>query len=393
MKNWFRALRDFFIPFLPVWAVRALVPKYDFAFVGHPLVLEDLSRQYPNLKNVSKNVLKIISQNLWPVLGSEIRGFYDRTGKEIKGIVLFCPMSTRIMVLHQKKAVRKLLKIVKMAEALGVKIIGLGAFVPIVTYDGKLLAKDCKVSMTTGTSFSAVIAFNNALRLAERCGLDMSSSTVAIVGAGGSVGSICSRLFFDHVRRLILIDRKLDRIGYLLKGDYFTGVQGIDKKISFFDKLAPLKEADLVIVTTNTPGTVIHADHLPVGCLVVDAAQPRNVSAKVPYLRKDVAIVESGVARVKGLNTHFEFDLHGSDEVYSCLAEVLILQWLGMDGKQVGKFSIPYVLKLKETAEKVGIHLPPFRNRSGELTNQYLDDISEIIRSKRRKLFARPVSL
>jgi len=148
-----------------------------------------------------------------------------------------------------------------------------------------------------------------------------------------------------------------------------------------------------VIVTTNTPGTVIHADHLPVGCLVVDAAQPRNVSAKVPYLRKDVAIVESGVARVKGLNTHFEFDLHGSDEVYSCLAEVLILQWLGMDGKQVGKFSIPYVLKLKETAEKVGIHLPPFRNRSGELTNQYLDDISEIIRSKRRKLFERPVSL
>lgn len=376
-KPWLKAVRDLLIFIFPQSIIRLFLGSYDFAFIAHPLILEDLSRQYKNLKSINKNILKNISLYLWPVIGSEITGFRDHIGREVKGVVLFCPMSTRLLVLRQKKAIRKLIWIVKMAEKLSVKIVGLGAFVPIVTHDGKILAKHTNLNMTTGTSFSAIIAVTNILKLAEQCSVDLLKARVAVIGAGGSVGSICSRLLLDKFNDVILIDKKKEKLETLLAGPYLKDVA--NKKITISTKIEDVRNADLIIVTTNTPGTIIRSDHLKSGSLVVDAAQPRNVSAKVPFERKDVIVVESGVAEVPGLNTNFEFDLKNYSEVYSCLAEVLILLWSRIDGKQVGSFHIDYVYKLKEDASKIGINVPPFRNRAGYVTPEDIARLKQMI--------------
>ncbi len=373
---WKRTLRDSIFFCYPSWLLRILYPRYDFAFVGHPLVLEDLARQYPNLTHASKNTLKKISKNLWPVLGSEITGFRDNQGREVKGIVLFCPMSTRLLVLERKLAIKKLISIVKMAERLKVKIVGLGAFVPIVTHDGKILAKHTHLNMTTGTSFSAVIAVTNALKLAAECNLP-DNSVVAIIGAAGSVGSICTRLLLDKYEKIVLIDKNKEALDRLLKSDYLKGLT--KKTILIGEDISEIRAADLIIVTTNSPGTVVRSNHLKKGALVVDAAQPRNVSAKVPFERNDVIIVESGVAEVPDLSTNFQFDLKSYSEVYSCLAEVLILLWNQIPGKHVGVFDMSYVYMLRDSAKKIGINIPAFRNRAGYVTREEICRLREII--------------
>ncbi len=376
MKNWLKAIRDLLVFIFPKWIIRTVLGKYDFAFVGHPLVIEDLARQYPNLKSMNYKFLKIISLFLWPVLGSEITGFRDNRGREVKGIVLFCPMSTRLLVMRRKSAIKKLIKIIKMAEKLNAKIVGLGAFVPIVTHDGKLLAKKTNLSMTTGTAFSSVIAVTNAIKLANACSVDISKCTVAIVGAGGSVGSICTRLLMDYTDQLLLIDKDKTKLDALLTTNYIKAFS--NKALSLSTDIHDIKQAQVVIVTTNSPGTIIRSEHLRSGALIIDAAQPRNVSSKIPFIRTDVMVVESGVAEVPGLNTNFEFDLKTYSEVYSCLAEVLILLWLGIEGKQVGSFDIEYVYKLREAASKIGIRIPLFRNRAGFVTDNDIENFKRI---------------
>ena len=371
------ALRDLLIYILPGWIARKLVGTYDFAFIAHPLTLEDLTRHYPNLYAKNKGFLKFISSNFWPVIGSEITGFRDKQGRAIRGIILFCPMTTRLLVLRRKKAIKKLIGIVKIAEKLRVKIVGLGAFVPIVTRDGQLLAKNTHLNMTTGASFSAVIAVTNALKLASLCDLDCRKSTVAVIGAGGSVGSICARMLVEYFPNIILIDKKRESLDSLLSGSYMEGMAG--KTIFSSEKIASVKYANVIIVATNTPGVIVRSEHLMPGALVVDAAMPRNVSAKIPLLRKDVIVVESGIADIRGLNTNFDFDLKSYSEIYSCLAEVLILLWSGIDGKQVGKHDMPYVNNLRETASKIGFEIPPFRNQSGLVTECDLQRVKEII--------------
>lgn len=377
IKPWLRAVRDLFIPVLPSFLVKWLVGNYDFAFIAHPLVLEDLSRQYPNLVGANKEFLKFVSKYLWPVTGSNITGFRNNQGKELKGIVLFCPMSTRLLVLRRKSAIRKIIRLTKIAEKLQVRMVGLGAFIPIVTHDGKILAKKSNLNMTTGTAFSSIIATTNAITLASSCGIDFKNSTVAVVGAGGSVGSICSRLLLDHFNTLVLIDKSKESLDSLLSGGYLKGVS--NKTVYVSTKVETVKHASLVIVATNSPGIIVRSDHIKPGALIVDAAQPRNVSAKIPFIRKDVIVVESGIAEIKGLNTNFQFDLKSYSEVYSCLAEVLILLWLGIRGQQVGSFDMSYVYALKEAAIKIGIEIPRFRNRAGYVTDNDISHMKDII--------------
>lgn len=368
MKPWLRAIRDLFIPVLPSWLVSRILSGYKYAFIAHPLSLDDLTRQFPSLNAKNIRLLKFISKFGWPVLGPEITGFRDKSGKDIKGRVIFCLMTARIMVLDRKTAVRRLITCVRMAEKLRVDVVGLGAFVPIVTHDGKLLAKKTKLNMTSGTAFSAVIAVKNALSVIDICDYAVDKCLIAIVGAAGSVGTIVTQLMLEHGKTFILIDKNEEGLKKIISGGLLKNVKG--KNIVISTSLDPIKHADIIIVTTNAPGVIVRSNHLKAGAIVVDAAHPRNVSTKVPFERDDVVVVESGIANVPELNTNFEFDLRSRSEVYSCLAEVLVLYWLKIEGKFVGTFTMEYVQTLKETSEKIGIDIAKFRNRAGFVTRE-----------------------
>ena len=80
-------------------------------------------------------------------------------------------MSTRMIILHKEHAKKKILAAAKFSEKLGAKLLGLGAFVPIVTEHGTYLQGKVNMSLPNGDAFSAVIAAN-VIKAAELAGLD-----------------------------------------------------------------------------------------------------------------------------------------------------------------------------------------------------------------------------
>jgi predicted amino acid dehydrogenase len=137
-------------------------------------------------------------------------------------------------------------------------------------------------------------------------------------------------------------------------------------KIDASDKIDDIINADLILVVTNTPGAIVRSKHLKSGAIVIDAAQPRNVSAKVPCEREDVIVIESGIAEVDGLHVNCDFGLKKENEVYSCFAELLLLCWMNeYDEDHVDPIKEDYVLKLWEVADKAGIKIADFRNITG----------------------------
>lgn len=381
-------VRDFLIPFMPRFIVRLLVGKGDFVFLAHALDLSDFARKYPFADRMSKRNIKIFSRNLWPIIGSKITGFKKRDGSCVNGWIVFCPLTTRMMILKREVARKKIVKATKFAEKLGAKVIGLGAFIPILTDDGRFLENKVKANITSGAAFSAITAVQNVLKVVDVMSIDETRAKIAIVGAGGSVGSICSKMLANKFGEVMLIDKNMESLNKL--------VQKIDipyaeskKTISLSGRVSDIKHADIIIVITNVPGVVVRSSHLKSGAVVIDAAQPKNVSAKIPKERKDVLVIESGIAEVNALSTNFNLGLRKENEVFSCLAEVLLTIWMEKKHNYLGEIDLSYVWELCAAAKDAGIKLADFRNNLGFIKDKEIKRIKRMCERNRKLITER----
>ncbi len=129
--------------------------------------------------------------------------------------------------------------------------------------------------------------------------------------------------------------------------------------------IASIKEADGIIAVTNAPGAIVRASHLKKGAVVVDAAQPKNVSRHIPMQRGDVIVVESAIVKVDDVRFNFDFGLRAG-EALGCLAEVLLLTWAGHEGDySLGKVDTAHVEEISRIAKAAGFRLADFRNSTG----------------------------
>jgi predicted amino acid dehydrogenase len=206
------------------------------------------------------------------------------------------------------------LQTVRLAEKMGAKLAGLGAFTSIITRDGQELREKVHLGLTTGNAQSAAIAVQNVLHAAALTNLSLPHAMVAIVGGAGSVGSACARMLARVVGTLLIIDIKRDELQTLITqlGDQPARVKGMTT-------LDQVPQADVVIATTNNPYILLTADHLKGGAIIIDAAQPKNVSEDVPLQRPDVLVIESAVVRTPNVDVHFDLDL-GTREAIGCLS-------------------------------------------------------------------------
>jgi len=383
-KSWIQFLmtiRDLLIPFLPRFIVRRLVGKGEFVFLAHALDLSDFAKKYPFADRMSKRNLKMLSRNLWPIIGSKVTGFRKKDGSLVNGWIVFCPLTTRMMMLKRELARKKIAKAAKFAEKLGTRIIGLGAFIPILTDDGQFLEDKVGVNITSGAAFSAITAIQNVLKVVQVTGINEARSKIAIVGAGGSVGSICSKILAKRFGEIVLIDKNAESLNKLLQEMHITYGEN-NKKLVLSGRVSDVEDADIIIAVTNVPGVVVRSSHLKSGTIVIDAAQPKNVSIKIPKERNDVLVIESGVVEVDGLETNFDLGLRKKNEVFSCLAEVLLMIWMDERCNYLGEIDLSYVSKLWFTAEDAGIKLAGLRNNLGFIRNEEIKRIKKLLRSK-----------
>ena len=346
-----------------------------FAFIIHPIdPKRDVSRKFPLLgRLLNEKQINFFSTFFPPVYISEITGITSQaTGKEIKGWFIACPYTPkRMLELPEQTVYRKIIQTGRLAEKLGAQILGLGAFTSVVGDAGVTIANALDVSVTTGDSYTVMVAVDAIREAAKVMDIPLKTATAAVVGATGAIGQVCAELLADDVERLYLIGRRQDKLEELR--DRLKAQTRCELIIS--TQMDVLKEAQLILTVTSAIQDVVRPEHLQPGSVVCDVARPRDVSAMVAAVRDDILVIDGGMVDVPGpVDFHFNFGFPAG-KAYACMAETIALALEGrFEDFTLGKhLTRARVEEIDRIAKKHGFRLSGFRSFEKEVTTQQIE--------------------
>jgi fatty aldehyde-generating acyl-ACP reductase len=351
-----------------------------FAFIIHPIhPKRDISRKYPLLGRIVTDwQIKLLSPYFPPVYLSEIEGITSTsTNKTIQGWLIACPLSPiHFLELPEKKVYRKIIETGHLAEKLGAKILGLGAYTSVVGDAGITIAEALDVPVTTGDSYTISIAIQAVRQAAQIMDIPIGDARAAVVGATGAIGRVCSDILADEVAELCLVGRHqpdLEEFRHILLGHQARA----NVKIS--TSMDVLREAQLILTVTSALHAVIEPEHLLPGCIVCDVARPRDVSVQVAAMREDVLVIDGGMVEVPGpVDFHFDFGFPPG-KAYACMAETMALALEGRFedytlGKRITRTQVDEITAI---ADRHGFRLSGFRSFERPVTEEQIEHVRQ----------------
>ena len=358
----------------------------SFAFIIHPIdPKRDVSRKFPFLgKVLTEGQIDFFSTFFPPVYISEIEGITSAaTGRQVKGWFLACPYTPRRMMQLPEGAVyRKIIQTGHVAEKLGADILGLGAFTSVVGDAGVTIADRLDIPVTTGDSYTVMMAVQAIRDAAKVMDIEIKDATVAVVGATGSIGRVCAELLAGEAARTLLIARDEKKLE-ILRDRLQVEARG---ELLISTKMDVLKEAQLILTVTSAIHDVIHPEHLQPGSVVCDVARPRDVSAMVAAVRDDILVIDGGMVDVPGpVDFHFNFGFP-EGKAYACMAETIALALEGrFEDYTVGReITLERVREITAIAERHGFGLSGFRSFEREVTEEQIETVRRNARRGRR---------
>jgi predicted amino acid dehydrogenase len=179
-----------------------------FAFLLHPLRIDDFARKYAFTRRVPPGWVEAAFKYVPPRLVSHVTGIRSSTGATAEGWFIGLALTPRTLLSSPLPFVyRRLVHSGRMAERLGARIFGLGAFTKIVGDRGQTVANSLKIAVTTGNSYTAATAVEGALLAAERMGIATADATAAVIGATGTIGAVVSEILARDVGKILLVAR------------------------------------------------------------------------------------------------------------------------------------------------------------------------------------------
>lgn len=328
-----------------------------FAFIIHPLSVRDVARKYAFAKFLPDGIVEKMMAKKAPEKVSDIRGIESKTGARTEGVFIGLPLTPTMMTdrLPLPFVYDRLEECAQMAKDEGCAIIGLGAFTAVVGDGGKTLDERTSIAVTTGNSYTVATAIQGAMLAAERLGIDPASSTLAVVGATGSIGKTCAMAMAPKFARTHLVGRDISRTQAVAEGLPNTDAT---------TDVSVLRDADVVVTVTSADTAVIFPEHLKSGSVVCDVSRPRDVSVRVAQDRPDVLVIEGGVVEVPG-DVDFGFDFGFPPKcAYACMSETMLLALEDRaESFTVGKdVSLDQVEETSRLADKHGFRLAGFRS-------------------------------
>lgn len=277
-------------------------------------------------------------------------------------------------------AYKKIVQTGQLAQKLGAKLLGLGAFTSVVGDGGITIAKQLDIPVTTGDSYTVLVAVEATLKAAQKMEVDLSRAVGAVVGATGAIGQVCAQLLANHVPDLLLIGRRKDA---LFNVKYLVDQVGAAKtRVS--TSIEDLNQADVIITVSSAIDSIIQPHHLKSGAIVCDVARPRDVSRKVVEQRNDVLVIEGGMVEAPGaVNFNFNFGFPPK-MVFACMAETIVLALSRRyESFSLGKsLSLEKVIEIDNLAKQHGFRLAGFRSFEKPVTERDIDRIKSNIKAE-----------
>ncbi|MFD2169071.1 shikimate dehydrogenase [Tumebacillus lipolyticus] len=361
-----------------------------FGFVIHPFDALDLARKFPFVNRFSAPLVESFLKHSPPLLASHMENI-RASGADAEGWLVATTLTARQLVeLPVPFVLRKIVAACKKAERKGAQIIGLGALTSVVGDAGISIARQLKVPVTTGNSYTVATAIQATCQAASLMGISLGRANLCVIGATGAIGAVCARMMAASVGRLVLTARdeqKLEGLAGMIfsESSVLADIQT--------DLREAVREADIILAVSSAAEELIHPEDLKPGAVICDVARPRDVSRRVATLRDDVLVIEGGLVEVPSGwdGKPFSFGLpHGI--VYACMAETMLLALERRFecftlGRSIG---VEQVREIDALARKHGFQLAAFRSFEQLLTPEEIVKIKERVDMKRKKKILAP---
>jgi len=319
-----------------------------FAFIVHPRDEEDICRAncLSLLRKLSSSHADFVRRvcALPPtIVGEVLFGFAP-----IRGEVISIPCLPA-----EVASVRGRMEIVRAARIVldrGAKVIGLGALTAPATKGGVWLVDQLPTgaTVTNGNGYTAAVLRRNVLEAVRLLALARPAQ-VAVVGCTGSIGRVVSQLLVNSEIDLVLIGRSVTRVAELLGA--------VAPRARFSGTLGDVGTADVVLVLTNDASARLRLDMVRAGSVVIDAAEPANVSeAHAHAWSRQVTVVRGGRVRIPEYHSSYDFGLPDPAVTFACLAETYLLARDGIREHSVGIPSARFAERLERVAIRHGVH-------------------------------------
>jgi fatty aldehyde-generating acyl-ACP reductase len=345
-----------------------------FAHLAHYGYTSDLQREHRFLKGLApERFAQWCARSFPTVFELNFRGI-PGAPPSVRGWIIVATNSTEQLLYSHRLRKAKVLQAAALAKALGAEVVGMAGLVAFFGRGGYLVSEQFpELGLTTGHAYTIANIMDVAAAAAARIGLALPEATVAIVGAAGSIGSGCAKLMAGlGIERLILIDI-VGRDGLAPLETELRAVNG-RMMTTLSNALDDMRAADLTIVATNSPRTIITPQHVKPGGIVVDDSFPKNVPETIVDERNDIVALDGSLIRLppsveldRARNVPNVMDVPltrmiSCREIYGCFAEMLALAaggWRGNYG--LGPADPALALDIKARAEAHGFSSAPLQ--------------------------------
>lgn len=346
-----------------------------FAFLAHPLNIDDVAKKYKIAKRVSPKLVGQVLRHRPPLVFPEIEGIVSATGEKAVGWFVIVPLLPwQFTELKEEKVLEKLAKACKAAKKEGAKLVGLGAFTAMVGNGGAKLAEMVDIPVTTGNTYTTTTAIQGTLKAVRIMDIEAEKSTLAIIGATGSIGRACAEILAPKFANVLLVGRNKDRLDEVAEVVRAATEGRVESTASIREAAA---EAEVIITVTGAVESVIEPRDIKSGAVVCDVARPRDVSKLVSEVRNDVLVIDGGIVKPPG-KVDFKIDFGPPPGLCEgCVGETIILALEGRyENYTVGKnITVAKVAEMASLAAKHGFELAGLRRFETLITSEQIEEI------------------
>ena len=253
----------------------------------------------------------------------------DPFGVRAEGVLVSIPLTPLELLNDQERGVAAVSVAVKMCQAEGAQIVGLGAVAAVIGGQGKAVAAQASCPVSTGNGFTALAAVETLSMLRRLGG---ARGPVGLLGppgpvATGALRGLVARGFEVRVvapnppKPLLRLAATLNETGY--------------GAVDFVDSVEPVCGPGRVLVAASSTGGRLKLSSLPSGSVVVDVAAPQDVEPDVPP-REDVLLLDGEYVRLPGeLQGGLWHRIYGlvtgqRRHIFACFAEPMLMALSGV---------------------------------------------------------------
>lgn len=347
-----------------------------FAFVIHPLEIDFIHKHHMFrwTRYLPDALVEAVAAYIPPMYISKITGGQSpTTGQRIEGYLYALGATPRQMMTHGERFTYVRLNMAaRMAERRGARIMGLGAFTSVVGDAGITVAHEADIAITSGNSLTVAATLEAAKQAVIKMGAtDLTRGKVMVIGATGSIGSVCARLLAQAIYDVVLVSIEPEKL-IDLKRRIQEETPGSRVTIATrADDL--LIDCDLIVTATSAFGQrILDITRCKPGAVICDVARPPDINPAEAALRPDVLVIESGEVLIPG-DIDFGYDIGLPPKTsYACLAETALLAMEGrFEDYTLGRnISIERVKEIYRLFKKHNFQLAGLRSFGKYITDE-----------------------